>query len=336
MIDPRPKPGQLPYQKFLSDKANIDEIVRLRELKSQFLQTKGAIKYKELLQQLERYPQRADCDFGGDSIRVGFAKDISSEDREVLRRGLQVIKPWRKGPFSIYGIEIDAEWQSHKKWNRIAEHLPDLTGQTIADFGCNNGYYMFKMEHSNPRAVIGFDPSMHYYYSFQAINRLAGRDSIFMEMLGVQDADHYIDCFDTAFLMGVLYHRASPVDCLRSVWRCLRPGGTLILETQGIDHAEPFALFPFKRYAKVPGTYFVPSPSCLYNIVCKSGFKNVEVFDQHRMSSDEQRRTEWMDFESYDDFLDPADPSRTVEGYPAPIRIYLRATKPIGQNMTVR
>jgi tRNA (mo5U34)-methyltransferase len=43
------------------------------------------------------------------------------------------------------------------------------------------------------------------------------------------------------------------------------------------------------------------------------------------MSSKEQRRTEWMDFESYDDFIDKSDPALTVEGYPAPIRIFAKA-----------
>ena len=45
------------------------------------------------------------------------------------------------------------------------------------------------------------------------------------------------------------------------------------------------------------------------------------------MSSDEQRRTDWMMFESYRDFLDPDDPARTVEGYPAPWRVFLSAVK---------
>ncbi|MCW8881538.1 MAG: DUF1698 domain-containing protein, partial [Sedimenticola sp.] len=40
----------------------------------------------------------------------------------------------------------------------------------------------------------------------------------------------------------------------------------------------------------------------------------------------EQRATEWMHFESLSDYLDPTDPSRTVEGHPAPLRATLVAT----------
>jgi len=43
------------------------------------------------------------------------------------------------------------------------------------------------------------------------------------------------------------------------------------------------------------------------------------------MSSVEQRRTEWMVFESYEDFIDKSNPALTVEGHPAPIRIFVKA-----------
>ncbi|MFN9977777.1 MAG: DUF1698 domain-containing protein, partial [Phycisphaerae bacterium] len=40
----------------------------------------------------------------------------------------------------------------------------------------------------------------------------------------------------------------------------------------------------------------------------------------------EQRRTEWMTFESLEDFLDPLDSARTIEGYSAPVRALISAT----------
>jgi tRNA (mo5U34)-methyltransferase len=41
----------------------------------------------------------------------------------------------------------------------------------------------------------------------------------------------------------------------------------------------------------------------------------------------EQRRTTWMPFESLAHALDRNDPSRTVEGYPAPRRVAIIATR---------
>jgi len=34
-----------------------------------------------------------------------------------------------------------------------------------------------------------------------------------------------------------------------------------------------------------------------------------------------------MTFESYSDFIDPGNQSLTIEGYPAPLRVFLKAVK---------
>ncbi len=44
-------------------------------------------------------------------------------------------------------------------------------------------------------------------------------------------------------------------------------------------------------------------------------------------STDEQRSTQWMQFHSLAQFLDPQDPDKTIEGYPAPRRAIITANK---------
>ena len=97
-----------------------------------------------------------------------------------------------------------------------------------------------------------------------------------------------------------------------------------MVESQAIPGDEPVALFPERRYAKAPGTYFIPTARCLKNWMLRAGFIDVEIFCIHPMSSVEQRQTEWMTFESYADFIDSDNPSLTVEGYPAPLRVFLK------------
>ncbi|OGQ95282.1 MAG: tRNA 5-methoxyuridine(34)/uridine 5-oxyacetic acid(34) synthase CmoB [Deltaproteobacteria bacterium RIFOXYD12_FULL_57_12] len=263
----------------------------------------------------------------GDVVRIGRAEELSAVDHDLVFRALRSFMPWRKGPFSVFGIDIDAEWRSEWKWSRVQPLLPDLQGKVVADIGCNNGYYMFRMAGQRPRLVLGFEPFLQHYFTFQTLNGFAGLDNLLVEPLGVEHVGLFRECFDVVFLMGILYHRAAPIDVLRDVLRALQPGGTLIVESQGIPGTEPVALFPAGRYAKVPGTYFVPTAACLVNWLVRAGFVDVQLFDVHPMSSAEQRRTAWMEFESYADFVDPVDPTKTVEGYPAPIRIVVRARK---------
>ena len=60
----------------------------------------------------------------------------------------------------------------------------------------------------------------------------------------------------------------------------------------------------------------------------KVGFRKARVVDENTTSLEEQRSTDWMRFHSLANFLDPADRSRTIEGYPAPRRAIVVAEAP--------
>lgn len=269
------------------------------------------------------------CDFSGDVVTIGRKDELSVRDSEKVYQAMRQFMPWRKGPFSVFGIDIDAEWRSERKWNSILPELPDLQGKIVADVGSNNGYYMFRMAHHKPRLVIGFEPYLQHYYTFKTLNSFAGCENLSCELLGVEHMSLFKQSFDVVFLLGILYHRTSPVEVLREIRTALKPGGVLVVESQGIPGKEPWALFPAQRYGKVPGTYFVPTEACLANWMLRAGYSGVRIFFSHPMSSQEQRRTSWMTFESYEDFIDKNNSSVTVEGYPAPIRIFARATAPV-------
>ena len=290
-------------------------------------QKKGFLRYRTPYEQLSAY-QADHTDCGSDTVTIGLADEIAVKTRQEIKEQLRCYMPWRKGPFSIFGVDIDAEWRSERKWDRLQGHLPDVKGKIVADIGCNNGYYMFRMVPSEPRLVLGFEPSVQHYYCFKALNAMAGFENLDIDLLGVEHISLFPQSFDVIFLMGIIYHRISPVELLKDLFAALKPGGTLLIESQAIPGNDPLALFPERTYAKVPGTYFVPTGKALENWLLRAGFNEAELFCSHPMSSEEQRRTEWMEFESFLDYIDPDDPSRTVEGYPAPWRIFLSALKP--------
>jgi len=288
---------------------------------------KGVERFRQPYESV-RHIRAGHCDFSGDVVRIGSQEELSALEAEKVFQAMRNFMPWRKGPFEIFGTAIDAEWRSERKWNRVLPELPDMQGKVVADIGCNNGYYMFRMSRHQPEFVLGFEPYLQHYYTFKTLNSFAAVPNLFCELLGIEHIKLFRNGFDIVFLMGILYHRSSPVEVLRDIRSSMKPGGVLIVESQGIPGDEPVAFFPEKSYAKVPGTYFVPSGACLSNWLSRAGFSRVRLFCSHPMSSREQRRTEWMTFESYDDFIDRDDPSLTVEGYPAPVRLYARAENP--------
>ena len=289
-------------------------------------QKKGFLRFRSLLDPIQHL-RASSCDFSGDVVRIGTADDLTAEEQLLVQRAMRGFMPWRKGPFAVFGIDIDAEWRSERKWNRLIPELPDLAGKVVADIGCNNGYYMFRMAHHRPALVLGFEPYVQHYYTFTTLNTFAAQSRLRVELLGIEHLGLFPESFDVIFCLGILYHRPSPLDALRDLHAALKPGGWLLVESQAIPGDEPVALFPRTTYAKVPGTWFVPTATCLHHWLLRSGFRDVHLLCDHAMSSLEQRRTTWMTFESYEDFIDKDNPALTIEGYPAPRRVFFKAVK---------
>ncbi len=259
----------------------------------------------------------------GDWIRLTSPK-ATSEEVERIHDAALLMKPWRKGPFDLFGVKIDSEWRSYMKYNLLRPYL-DLEGKKVADVGCNNGYYMFRMLEFAPAFVLGVDPSPLFFTQFELVNRYVKSDKLHYEMLGIEHMAGYADMFDTVLCLGVLYHRSDPVVALKNLKRSLRKGGELILDTFMIEGNEPVCLVPESTYSKISNVHFVPTLSALENWCKKAGFERFEVLESVKTTTHEQRRTEWMDGQSLEDFLDPENQDLTVEGYPAPKRVYIRA-----------
>jgi len=261
----------------------------------------------------------------GDWFSVGTKEDVSIEEQEIILQTAKSLIPWRKGPFKIFDLEIDSEWQSNIKYNLIRPFF-DLKDKVVADIGCNNGYYMFRMLEDKPKRLVGFDPSPLTLHQFEFINHFVKSDIVY-EMLGVEHLEFYNHKFDFIFMLGVLYHRADPVGTLKALNKGLNSKGEIIIDTFMIDGEEELCLTPNKRYSKIPNIYFIPTIPALKNWLERAGFEDIEVLATTVTTSEEQRKTLWSFDQSLEDFLSPNDKTKTVEGYPAPKRVYIKARK---------
>ena len=276
--------------------------------------------YKPLLERISKIPKYAREFALGDAINI--RANLGSKERDEAVRLAMDLRSWRKGPFGIDDIFIDSEWKSFVKYNLLEPHL-NLEGKTVGDIGCNNGYYMFRMLKQKPKRLIGFDPGVISYLQFEFIDRFID-SSIRYELLGVEHLPEYGEKFDTLFCLGVLYHRSDPIKTLKELKGALNSGGEIFLDTMYIEGGEDLVLSPKNAYSKIPNIYFVPTVSALMNWCERANFKDVEILATKPTDSDEQRKTEWILGQSLGDFLDSADPGLTIEGYPAPRRIYVK------------
>lgn len=246
-------------------------------------------------------------------------------DRKAL---LLELAPWRKGPFQVGGVDIDSEWRSDLKWSRLANDIEPLDGRRVLDIGCGNGYYALQMRKAGAGLVVGVDPTVLFFMQFAAVNIFERDPAIFVLPLRLEELPPANGAFDTTFSMGVLYHQRAPIDHLRQLCTTLRPGGQLVLETIFVPGEESYACTPPDRYARMRNVWLLPTIAELETWLRRSGFGAIEIVDKSITTTTEQRSTEWMPFESLREALDPNDPSRTVEGWPAPHRVVVTATRP--------
>jgi len=284
------------------------------------------------LQSLELLPDLHPEKVCLDQARVGAgsSKPLDAATRNALRDTLLELHPWRKGPFELFGVHIDTEWRSDWKWDRLAPALDDLAGRRVLDVGSGSGYHCWRMLGAGAAEVIGIDPTPLFVVQYWALRKYLQRDEVWVLPTGIEQVPAALRAFDTVFSMGVLYHRRSPLDHLQELRDCLRPGGQLLLETLVIEGGPGATLVPEDRYARMGNVWFLPSCDTLLGWLRKLGFVSPQVVDVNLTSTEEQRSTPWMRFHSLADFLDPDDPGKTVEGYPAPRRAVVVAKAPGG------
>jgi tRNA (mo5U34)-methyltransferase len=259
-----------------------------------------------------------------DHVAFGQAEDIDERTHKQLMGLLKQFMPWRKGPFNIHGIYIDTEWRSDWKWDRVLPHIHSLQDRHVLDVGCGSGYHMWRMLAHDPKLVVGADPSQLFLMQFQAIKHFNPDPRIHLMPVGVEQLPD-LKAFDTVFSMGVLYHRKSPIDFLYQLKHQLRKGGELVLETLVVEGDEQTVFMPQDRYAQMRNVWYLPSTKALTLWMQRVGFKNIRVVDVAHTTIEEQRKTAWMKSLSLPDFMDTHDPTRTIEGYPAPLRAVLIA-----------
>ena len=274
---------------------------------------------------VDNLPVLDDCQLSLQDKVTLTCKDISEENKQLIHESAVGLKPWRKGPFEVFDTYINAEWQSFIKYNLLRPYF-NLEDKIVGDIGCNNGYYLFRMLEDNPKKLVGFDPSALCKLQFDFTNHFAKTDIKF-ELLGVEHLPFYEHKFDVLFCLGVLYHRSDPVKTLKELHKALNKDGEILLDTFMIDGDEPKALCPGKTYSKIPNIYFVPTVNALKNWSEKAKFSSFEVLEIKKTDLDEQRKTEWILGESLGDFLDKNNPELTIEGYPAPKRVYVKLKK---------
>jgi tRNA (mo5U34)-methyltransferase len=259
---------------------------------------------------------------GGVTVGQG---SLAADGRTCLQGLLEALGPWRKGPWSVAGLALDAEWRCEQKWARMAPLVGDLARLTVADIGAGNAWYGLRACLDGAARVLCADPSLPMLRQAAALLDLVPPETpLRLVHAGVEEAPRWPPLFDQVWLWGVLYHHPDPVHLLRAAARPLAPGGRLIVETIVVEGPAGWVLLPQGRYAGARGFWYLPTVTALLEWVRRAGLRVVDRTEPHATGPAEQRSTAWRPGASLPEGLvQGPDGPRTVEGYPPPLRMGL-------------
>jgi tRNA (mo5U34)-methyltransferase len=322
----------LDYLQGLSGKIDFTSLQKIKKERDAWWMRPNAEKWRQALEDLPPVEPILK-DFSNDWITLGKEDELNQEAKSLIENSARAFIPWKKGPFKLFHLNIDAEWRSDFKWQRLEKAAGPLKGKRILDIGCNNGYFLFRMAAQNPKLALGIDPVLPFHGQFKLMQHFAQCPQLHFELFGVEHVSFFKESFDTIFFMGIIYHHRHPLQQLIDIREALVPGGEVLIETIGIPGSDSTALFPEDRYARMKNVWFVPTLSCLVNWAKKARFIDVEVVADTSLEEDEQRLTDWCPppSQSLKDGLDPKNLNLTIEGHPAPRRFLIKARKKGGQ-----
>ena len=156
------------------------------------------------------------------SLVIGHPDELTEDQMALFQKCIHKLKPWKKGPLHLFGTEIDTEWRSDWKWERLQKSLPDLTDKVICDLGCGNGYFMYRMLEYHPKLVVGIDPNLHAFLEFKLFQRTSGVDNVKFEYLRGDCMTSFPNTFDVVYCLGVLYHTNDPIGMLKDIHKSMK------------------------------------------------------------------------------------------------------------------
>jgi 2-polyprenyl-3-methyl-5-hydroxy-6-metoxy-1,4-benzoquinol methylase len=163
----------------------------------------------------------------------------------------------------------------------------DMTGKSLLDIGCNEGFFAFEAERRGASPVLAVDAHKAVREKFEIVKSILNSNVEFMN-LNVLDLDPgKIGEFDVVLFLAVFHHLRYPFLALDKIAAITR--GVLILETpvavpSGGDPATEDDPIMLRRYSSKHTTKLrhLPNVPFLLEILQRAGFAKVDVLGYHR------------------------------------------------------
>lgn len=177
-------------------------------------------------------------------------------------------------------------------WPTTRFGLPeDLTGKSVLDIGCWDGFFSFECEKRGAKFVTASDynndPGRENFLNIKKILN----SKIEYTYLNIEDKYPYQimigpGTFDLVMCFGVLYHLKSPLVAMENLFKILSSDGVLLLET-AISNKNEVPLLEYKPgFENDPTNYFYPNHLWINKSALQIGFSSIKLlYEKHNRAT---------------------------------------------------
>lgn len=159
---------------------------------------------------------------------------MAQPSRDEILQAIQSVKSWYHRIELAPGIVTPGINDSAGVLKVLG--LPrDCKGLRVLDIGARDGFFSFEMERRGAE-VIALDHVSPDDYGFSTAKRLLGSQVKHVQASVYEVSPTTLGEFDIVLFLGVLYHLRDPMLALDTLWRVLKPGGKLFLESHVCDN----------------------------------------------------------------------------------------------------
>jgi tRNA (mo5U34)-methyltransferase len=163
----------------------------------------------------------------------------------------------------------------------------DLTGKTVLDIGCWDGFFSFECERRGAERVVAADlweNSGRAAFDFareELGSKVEPLECDVYDLPGKLNGER----FDLVLFLGVLYHLRHPLLGLEKVAACTKPGGLTIIETvidyDTMHQDRPLlAFYPHREMNDDPTSWWGVNPIALAMMLDVTGYAEMQAIIQ--------------------------------------------------------
>jgi len=171
--------------------------------------------------------------------------------------------------------------------------IEDFKNKSVFDIGCWTGGTTLLLAALGNK-TLAIEEVKKYAEVTSYLSKSFGiDDQVSVKAISVYDCNsaEFYDQFDIVYFPGVIYHLSDPLLALRILFNSLKIGGSIFIESAGVNSEEPICRFEGsliygagekERLSRSGWNWFLPSPTALYRMMREAGFDEIETLWHHR------------------------------------------------------